>query len=90
MEGDRQMPHSVILEGRERLEISGVTEVRRYDERQISLSTVAGEMVIRGRDLKMGEMSCRSGEMQVQGRVDEIVYADETRSGKGFWARLVG
>ena len=33
-ERNREMPHSVILEGREKLTISGVTDVHSFDEEQ--------------------------------------------------------
>ena len=36
-ERSREMPHSVILEGREKLTISGVTDVHSFDEEQVGL-----------------------------------------------------
>ena len=41
-ERSREMPHSVILEGREKLTISGVTDVHSFDEEQVLLETVRG------------------------------------------------
>ena len=41
-------PHSVILEGREKLTISGVTDVHSFDEEQVLLETVRGMLVVRG------------------------------------------
>ena len=40
-ERSREMPHSVILEGREKLTISGVTDVHSFDEEQVLLETAA-------------------------------------------------
>ena len=45
-ERNREMPHSVILEGREKLTISGVTDVHSFDEEQVQLE--AGELIIQG------------------------------------------
>ena len=45
--------HSVILENRESLSISGVTEIDCYDDKIIILKTIEGELVIRGKNLKM-------------------------------------
>ena len=46
-ERSREMPHSVILEGREKLTISGVTDVHSFDEEQVLLETVRGMLVVR-------------------------------------------
>ena len=45
---NREMPHSVILEGREKLTISGVTDVQSFDEEQVVLQLEAGELIIQG------------------------------------------
>ena len=50
-ERSREMPHSVILEGREKLTISGVTDVHSFDEEQVLLETVRGMLVVRGQGL---------------------------------------
>ena len=50
-ERNREMPHTVILEGRERLSISGVVDVQSFDEEQVLLETVRGMMVVRGQGL---------------------------------------
>ena len=47
-ERSREMPHSVILEGREKLTISGVTDVHSFDEEQVLLETVRGMLIIQG------------------------------------------
>ena len=44
-ERSREMPHSVILEGREKLTISGVTDVHSFDEEQVLLETVRGMLL---------------------------------------------
>ena len=44
-ERSREMPHSVILEGREKLTISGVTDVHSFDEEQVLLETVRRQPV---------------------------------------------
>ena len=38
-EHGREMPHNIILEGREKLTVSGVTDVQSFDEEQILLET---------------------------------------------------
>lgn len=68
-ERSREMPHSVILEGREKLTISGVTDVHSFDEEQVLLETVRGMLVVRGQGLHVerlqldGRRADHSGEI---------------------------
>lgn len=39
--------HNIILEDRSRLSMSGVTDVESFDENEVSLFTILGELVIR-------------------------------------------
>lgn len=43
------MQHRLELEGRERLIVSGVEEVERFDEEEIVMVTTAGTLVVDGR-----------------------------------------
>ena len=67
-ERSREMPHSVILEGREKLTISGVTDVHSFDEEQVLLETVRGMLVVRGQGLHVERLQLEAGELIIQGR----------------------
>lgn len=60
-ERSREMPHSVILEGREKLTISGVTDVHSFDEEQVLLETVRGMLVVRGQGLHVERLQLEAG-----------------------------
>ena len=89
--------HRLQLEGREKLSVSGVEDVVRFDENCIvtttsagTLITTAGVLVIMGEDLHIGKLSLDGGEMQVDGRIDAVNYEDtEVRQGS-FLSRLFG
>lgn len=83
------LPHSLRLEARSRLQISGVTEVESFDEETVVLQTSLGALCIQGDGLKMQELSLGGGEVAVTGHISALRYAEETRSG-GFFARLFG
>ena len=46
--------HRLELVGRERLTVSGVEDVERFDENGIVMSTSAGVLVVTGEDLHIG------------------------------------
>ena len=85
-----QTAHRLELVGRERLMVSGVEDVERFDETGIIMSTSAGTLVITGEDLHIGKLSLDGGELHVDGRVDSVSYEDDGPSRGGFFSRLFG
>ena len=82
--------HRLELVGRERLVVSGVEDVDRFDETGIVMSTAAGTLVVTGEDLHIGKLSLDGGELHVDGRIDSVTYEDEGQSRGGFFSRLIG
>ena len=85
----RDMPHNIIIEGRERLNISGVTDVVDFDEENVNLQTTEGLLAIRGERLHVERLSLETGELSLEGRVYGLNYSDRVENG-GFFARLFG
>jgi sporulation protein YabP len=89
-EKNRPVPaqvHSMTLEERQRLAVTGVEEVVSFDESQVSVQTVKGLLNIRGTGLKVEALEKESGALTITGLVSELSY-EETGVGTGFWARL--
>lgn len=82
--------HRLELIGRERLVVSGVEDVDRFDETGIVMTTAAGTLVITGEELHIGKLSLDGGELHVDGRIDSVTYEDEGQGRGGFFSRLFG
>ena len=82
--------HRLELVGRERLTVSGVEDVERFDENGIVMSTSAGVLVVTGEDLHIGKLSLEGGELYVDGRITSISYEDTPNRQGGFFSRLFG
>ena len=82
--------HRLELAGRERLTVSGVEDVERFDENGIVMSTSAGVLVVTGEDLHIGKLSLDGGELHVDGRIDSVAYEEGGREQGGFLRRLFG
>ena len=89
-ERNREMPHTVILEGREKLSISGVVDVQSFDEDQVLLETVRGMLVVRGQGLHVERLQLEAGELIVEGEVGCLEYDDSVQPRGGFFIRLFG
>lgn len=78
------------LTGRERLVVSGVEDVERFDETGIVMSTSAGTLTVIGEDLHIDKLSLEGGELHVDGRIDSISYEEPAQSRGGLLHRLFG
>lgn len=73
----KDMPHTVVMQNRERLTITGVNDVESFNEETISVSTSAGYIIIKGNALHINRLSLDDGELLVEGYIDGLNYADK-------------
>ena len=83
------MPHRLVLDGRSRLSITGVTDVLSFDEAAVLLRTEMGVLTVLGRELRLKTLSPEGGQVAVEGNVDSLVY-EQSRDDRGLWHRLFG
>ena len=85
------LPHRLVLEGRSRLAITGITEIESFDENTVVLYTTRGTLVVHGRQLHLSALSVDGGQASVDGTIDSMVYEDDQRAGGGsLLSRLFG
>ncbi|MGL6174239.1 MAG: sporulation protein YabP [Cellulosilyticaceae bacterium] len=82
MEEKMARKHSLSLVDRERLVITGVTDVFAFDEQAIELETVEGYLDLEGMDLHIVKMNLDSGELVVEGKISQMSYQDQVSSKK--------
>ncbi len=82
--------HRVQLDGRNRLTVSGVEDVARFDESCIVLTTCEGTMIVAGEDLHIGKLTLDGGELHVDGRIDAVTYEDRPSQRGSLLSRLFG
>ena len=85
-----ELPHKVTLDGRNRLNLTGITEVESFDETMVVLHTTRGTLVVRGTSLHLQLLSLDGGQVHVDGTVNSLTYEDDGRETGSFWARLFG
>ncbi len=82
------LPHSLGLKDRKTLTLTGVTEVVSFDDQAVLLATTLGNLHIQGQGLKLKQLTLEGGQVEVQGKIDALVY-EEPRQG-GWLRRLMG
>ena len=81
--------HSLSLEGRSKMSISGVEDVSGFDENTVILTTSQGELCIRGDSLHIDRIDLDAGQVLINGLVHELKY-DEAAPVRSIWSRLFG
>ena len=81
--------HNLIMEGRERAAISGVTDVESFDENEIIMATSMGVLFLRGTGLRIDRLSLDTGDVTIEGTIIKLEYEDDAREPSGgFFSRL--
>ena len=88
MDDKNSFTHSLVLESRKQLTISGVKEVESFDEQNIIAITSLGEITVSGQELKINRFSTEIGELAIDGYICGITYSDESPVQGGFLSRI--
>ncbi len=83
--------HNVMLEDRKRLAITLCSEVLSFDENEVIIMAEGEQIVVKGKKLKVEEVSKTSGNVIVTGEsIDSIVYMKgKAKSKEGIFGRLL-
>lgn len=68
--------HTVLIEKREKVNISGIEDVLSFDEEVIVSKTSMGIFIIRGEGLHINNLNLESGELAVDGTINSTEYED--------------
>ena len=82
-------PHVLQMDNREKLRISGVSDVSGFDESSVVLATDMGELEILGEGLHIDRIDLEAGVLELRGRINELCYEERTAQGS-LWTRLFG
>lgn len=90
MEEKVKKPHSLQLENRNGLKMTGVTDVEAFDEECVTVYTDYGCLSISGSALHIDELNIKNGVLQISGKVSALVYSSKKSKEKGFLKRVFG
>ena len=83
--------HKISLNNRISGTMTGVREVISFDAGEIILDTEQGILIIKGEDLHVTRLTVDKGEVEIDGKIDGIMYTDpeeNKRSRENFLAKL--
>ena len=85
-----ELPHTVMIDNRNRISLTGITDVGSFNEETVLLITALGELNITGAGLQVTKLDLESGNVTVEGKIISLTYADTVRKNTGFFARVFG
>ena len=74
---------NLILENRNRLNISGVLDVLNFDDQIIIVETELGMLTVKGDNLRINKLSIDASEVIVEGEVISLIYSNKDLDKKG-------
>lgn len=92
MDEKKNVHHGMYVSDRHEANLSGITDVRSFDEQEIVLETEMGVLLIRGSGLHIGRLTLEKGEVDISGKMDSFLYTDKKghgKNGESIWARLL-
>lgn len=74
--------HDLNLLSREKLSINGITEIINFDDNEINLKTICGDLTIDGTELKIDILNVANGQIELKGKINGINYSNIAESNK--------
>ena len=71
-EGGR--PHTLMLENRKVLSLTGITDVSGFDEQTVNLKTQSCSLVVKGEKLHISKLSLETGDVCIDGEISSLQY----------------
>lgn len=74
--GQSKTEHTIFLNIRENLSITGVKDIINFDESSVSIKTVCGELNIEGENIHINVLNVEKGQVEITGKINGINYFD--------------
>ena len=80
---------NIIMENREKVSVTGVTDIHSFDDELVIAQTDLGILTIKGDDLKMNKLNLENNELIIEGKIIAVAYSDINNAKKtGFMNKL--
>ena len=62
--------------------MTGIKDIKSFDEKEILLFTEAGKLLIKGEELHVKRLNLEKGEADLEGKVDSLTYLSKNTDKK--------
>lgn len=83
-----KLPHSLILEDRKNLTVTGVRDVDSFDDQVVVAYTDLGELVVKGKNLHISKLNLDNGELAFEGNIGSMIYTENKPKSLGMFSKI--
>ena len=80
--------HSILIENKEKLTLTGVTDVEQFDPDHLAVQTEYGQLEIRGDNLQVTQLSLETGDMRAEGVIEAVQYSAFLKGTGGIFSKV--
>lgn len=88
--GPLACPHSIAIEDRHHIRITGVVDVESFQEEEAAISVQKGLLYLVGEGMKLTRLDPDSHTALIDGTLISLEYASERERRRGLFSRLRG
>ena len=80
--------HSVTVENRSAVKLTGVTDVASFNEQEIVMTSDSGEIALLGAGLHISQLNLEEGKVTVEGHIAALEYGYAPSAKRGLLSRV--
>lgn len=82
------LSHIIKLSDRKNIIISGIKKINNFDDKEFSLDSVMGGIIIKGENLEMIKLDTVEGNVSIKGLINSFYYTDAASKENSFLMKL--
>lgn len=82
------LSHIIKLSDRKNIIISGIKKINNFDDKEFSLDSVMGGIIIKGENLEMIKLDTVEGNVSIKGQINSFYYTDAASKENSFLMKL--
>ena len=81
---------NIVLENREKLNVTGVLDVLSFDDQIVILETELGLLTVKGENIRINKLSLDTSEVTLEGEIAQLSYSEKDTAEKsgGFLNKI--
>ena len=82
------LSHIIKLSERKNIIISGIKKINNFDEKEFSLESIMGNIIIKGENLEMLKLDTIEGNVSIKGKINSFSYTDAATKDNSILMKL--
>lgn len=80
---NQNIVQNIVLENREKLNVSGVNDVLSFDDQVVMIYTELGLLTVKGENIRINKLSLDTSEVIVDGEISSLTYSQKAPEKNG-------